>query len=258
MLYTFHPRAFMNALELTIEWLPVALQAWIFVLFLRKALYRRFPVFFVYTVCQIATGLLRGISLGSQNFFYIYWWSAAIIAVLSFLSLHESFRSIFHTFYRLPWFRLLWPGTIVLIWVYAAWRAAVHPQVHFTRAGAMLVSVAIVVSYTIVGLALLFFLMVKIVQVRWHLYEFHIVYGLGLTALGMMIAALLRSEFGTKFAWVTEWGPPLAYLIGVLVWLSAFLRNEPRVRVDQPPEELLEQMRNNLDFIRKRFRRPLH
>ena len=76
----------MNALELTIEWLPVALQAWIFVLLLKKALYRRLPIFFVYTISQIATGIVRDILAGSRNYFYVYWWTAAIIAVLSFLS----------------------------------------------------------------------------------------------------------------------------------------------------------------------------
>jgi hypothetical protein len=245
----------MKALEFIIDWLPVVLQAWIFALLCSKKLYRRFPLFFVYTSCQIVTGLGQAALVGSKNYFYVYWWSAAIVALLSVLAIHESFRAIFKTFYRLSWFRLLWPGTIVLIWAYSAWRAAVHPQVHFTPGGAVLVSVAIVASYTIVGLVLLFFLLVKVVRIRWHLYEFNIVYGLGLVALGMMIAALVRSEFGTKYARLTEWGPPLAYLVGVYVWLSAFLRNEPQIKVDTPPEVLLQEMRQDLNFVRRILRR---
>jgi hypothetical protein len=245
----------MNVLEFIIDWLPVTLQVWILVLLARKGLYRRFPLFLLYTLVQIGTGLARAALVGSKDYFEVFWWTAATQALLSVLALHESFRAVFGAFYRLPWFRLLWPGTVALIWAYAAWRAWAHPPLHFTRAGAMLVSVAIVASYTIVGLVFLFFLLVKVIRVRWHLYEFNIVYGIGLTALGMMIAALVRSEFGTKFAWLTEWGPPVAYLAAVLVWLSAFLRKEPQIKIDTPPELLLQEMREDLSIVRRIFRR---
>jgi hypothetical protein len=245
----------MKAFELTVEWLPVMLQGWIFTLLWSKRLYRRFALFSLYTASQIITGVARAVLVGSKSYFYVYWWTAAIDALLSVLAIHESFRAIFGTFYRLSWFRLLWPGAIVTIWAYAAWRAWVHPQIHFTRASATLVSVAIVASYTIVGLVFLFFLLVKIVRIRWHLYEFNIVYGIGFAALGMMIAALVRSEFVTKYAWLSEWGYPLAHLVGVFVWLSAFLRQEPQIRVDIPPEVLLQAMREDLNFVRRIFRR---
>jgi hypothetical protein len=244
----------MKVLELIIEWLPIALQLWICVLFARRSLYRRFPLFLLYTVVQIGTGLVRVTLLNSKDYFYAFWWTAAVQALLSVLALQESFRAVFGAFYRLSWFRQLWPGTVALIWAYAAWRAWANPPLHFTRAGAMLVSVAIVASYTIVGLVLLFFLLVKVIRVRWHLYEFNIVYGVGLTALGMMIAALVRSEFGTKFAWLTEWGPPVAYLAAVIVWLSAFLRKEPQITIDTPPELLLQEMRKDLNIVRRIFR----
>jgi hypothetical protein len=246
----------MHALELIIEWLPVALQVWILIIFFAKrSLYRRFPLFLLYTVAQIGMVLARAYWFGSKNYFYVYWWTAAIQALLSVLALHEGFRAVFGTFYRLPWFRRLWPTTVSLIWAYAAWRAWVHPPLRFTRTGAMLVSIAIVASYTIVGLVLLFFLIVKVVRARYRLYEFNIVYGLGVTALAMMLAALVRSEFGTKFAWMTEWGPPLAYLIAVLVWLSAFLRQESQVKIGKPPEVLLQEMQDDLSIVQRIFRR---
>jgi len=241
----------MKALEISTEWLPLALQAWLLILLVNKGLSRRFPLFLLYIVSQIVTGLARATLISNKSYFYVYWWTAGIEALLSFLAIHESFRAVFRAFYRLQWFRMLWPGAIALIWAYAAWRAWANPPSHFTRTGAMLVSVAIVASYTIVGLALLFFLLVKIVRIRWHLYEFSIVYGIGFALLGMMIAALVRSEFGKKFAFMTEWGPPLAYLVGVLVWISAFLRTEPEIRIDTPPDVLLRGMRENLNVVRK-------
>ncbi len=244
----------MHALEFIIEWLPVTLQAWILFLLCRKGLYRRFPLFLLYTVVQIVTGLALAASVGSKGYFYLFWWTTALQGLLSVLALHEGFRAVFGTFYRLPWFRRLWPATVSVIWAYAAWRAWAHP-LHFTRTGAMLVSVAIVASYTIVGLVLLFFLVVKVVRARYRLYEFNIVYGLGITALGLMIGALVRSEFGTKFAWITEWGPTLAYLVAVLVWLSAFLRKESPVKIQKPPDVLLQEMQDDLSIVQRIFRR---
>src|SRR5260221_898413 len=176
----------MHALEFMIDWLPVTFQAWILFLLCRKSLYRRFPLFLFYTAVQIATGLVLAASVKSRMYFDLYWSTTAVQGLLSVLALHESFRAVFGTFYRLPWFRRLWPATVSLIWAYAAWRAWVHPQVRFTRTGAMLVSVAIVASYTIVGLVLLFFLVVKVVRARYRIYEFNIVYGLGITSLGLI------------------------------------------------------------------------
>ena len=111
-------------------------------------------------------------------------------------------------------------------------------------------------SFTIVGLVFLFFLLAKIIISGWYLYEFHIVYGFGLSSLGMVAGVLLRSEFGTKYGWLTEWGPPLAYLIAVIVWLSGFLRTEPKVTSNMPVEIVLQEMREDLSIV-KRIRRAL-
>src|SRR5207245_2597494 len=107
------------------------------------------------------------------------------------------------------------------------------------------------------GLVLLFFLLCKLVITRWHLYEFHIVYGFGISSGGMVGGVLLRSEFGTKFGWLTVWGPPLAYLLGVIVWLSAFLRQEPEIKMDTSPEVVLQEMKENLSIM-DRIQRALN
>lgn len=107
-------------------------------------------------------------------------------------------------FYRWPWFRLLWPGVISLVLGFCVWRAWVHPLAHFERGRATLMTAAIFPAYAILGLVLFFFLLVRILRIRWHLYEFNIVYGLGVCFAGEVVALLLRSEFGTRFDWLTE------------------------------------------------------
>jgi hypothetical protein len=249
-------RHFMHHLEFIIEWLPIPLQAWILVLLVRKGLTRRFPVFLFYTAYVTVIDLARVVLVGTAAYIYVYWSTEAIAVLASVLAIHESFRAIFGIFYRLTWFRFVWPGTVAIIWIYCAWRAWVHPPPHFARAGAALISGSIASSFTIVGLVFLFFLLAKVIISEWYPYEFHIVYGLGISSLGMVAGVLLRSEFGTKYVWLTEWGPPLAYLVAVTVWLSGFLRTEPKVSVDAPMEVILQQMQEDLSIVR-RIRRAL-
>jgi hypothetical protein len=251
-------RHFMRVLEFIIEWFPSPLAVWILALMIRKRLHRRFPWFFLYMLYYTITDLARTVLIGSAAYFDVYWGTEAVAFALAVLALYESFRAIFRTFFRLQWFRLVFPSAIVVIWVYCVWRASTHPPPlpRFGRTGAMLVSGVIGSSFTIVGLVLLFFILAKLVVTRWYLYEFHIVYGLGLASAGMVTAVLVRSEFGKKFIWLTEWGPPLAYLIAIFVWLSAFLRREPQIKIGTPPEVLLEEMQQDLSIVRRIFRRP--
>ena len=244
----------MRVLEFIIEWLTIPLEAWILLLMIRKSLHWRFPWFFLYMVYITLADVTRTVLIGSTVYIHVYWWTQAIAYMLSLSALYESFRAIFRPFYRIDWFRAVWPGVIVLIWVYCIWRAWTHPPPHFGRTGATLISGVIVSSFSTVGMVLLFFVLVKLVVTKWYLYEFHIVYGIGLTSAGMATAVLVRSEFGNKFVWWTEWGPPLAYLIALVVWVSAFLRREPQITIETPPEVLLQEMQQDLKSV-KRFSR---
>lgn len=246
----------MNTVEFILNWLPTAIQVWILALLIKKQLYRRFPIFFVYTAGLILAGFVRASTSTTTQYFYIYWWSEVLIVALSVWAIHESFSAIFGIFYRLPWFRMLWPGVIAVVWGFGVWRAWVHPLAHFGRGRTMLMTAAIFSAYTIVGLVILFFLLVRIVRVRWHLYEFNIVYGLGLSFAGEVVALLLRSEFGTRFNWLTKWSPPLTYFLAVAVWLAALLRTEPQIKIDRPPEALLAEMQEDLKIVRRIFRKP--
>jgi hypothetical protein len=38
-----------------------------------------------------------------------------------------------------------------------------------------------------------------------------------------MLAGLLRSEFGTKWDFFFSYAPSVAYILGCLIWLGAFL-----------------------------------
>lgn len=246
----------MHVLELLIEWLPSPLLAWLLFLLLRKNLGHRFPFFLAYVLYVTPIHLVRQILFGTSIHFLVYWTTEAVSFFLSLLAMYESFRAIFGIYRRFLWFRLLWPSTIALIWTYSAWRAWVHPPTSVTQGGAILISVAILSAYTIVGLMILFFSLVRIVITLWYPYEFHIVAGLGLASAGMVAAGLVRSQFGTRFPWFIAWAYPMATLAAVIVWIAGFLRRETPIMIDRPPEELLREMREDLKII-ARIRKAL-
>jgi len=242
----------MHALEFVIAWVTLPLRAWLVYLLLRKKLHRRFPLFFAFAFYSTLVDLLRHFLLGKTGLFSsVYWLTEALSFVLSLLAMYESFQAIFGIYRRFFWFRLLWPGTIAVIWTYSAWRAWVHPPTSITRGGVLLISVAILSAYTIVGLMILFFSLVKLIITRWYPYEFHIVAGLGLTSAGLVAAGVVRSQFGTRFPWFIAWAYPIASLLAVMLWIRGFLITEAPIVIQQPPEKLLQEMKEDLKIIRR-------
>ena len=242
---------------LALEWTSVALQVWIFVLMGRRNLYGRFPLFAIYTAYMIVTTVLRSVFLSNRAvYFYVYWFSEPGQILLAILAVHESFMAVFRAFYLLWWFRLLIPGAIFASLVYSVWNAYAHRPLHVNATGAAIISMAIAAQYVIVALAVLFFSLLRIVHVRWRLYEFRIVFGFGTSALAVVFAGLIRSEFVTKFIFLSEWLPGMAYLFAVLIWLSAMLGQEPKngqnIAGKPSKEEVVGELRGQLRAI-KRF-----
>jgi len=246
----------MNWFGLALEWSSVALQVWIFVLMVRRNHYRRFPLFALYTAYLILATALRSLFLSNRRiYFYIYWFTEPGEILLAVLAVQESFRAVFRAFYLLWWFRFLFPGAIAAALGYAAWHAYAHPPFHASPIGAAIISMAIAAQYVIICITVLFFVLLRIIRVRRRPYEFSIVFGFGISALALAFAGLVRSEFGTKFSFLSEWLPGVAYLVAVVIWLSAMLGEEPKnghiIAVRPSSEELVDDLRNQLQTLKK-------
>jgi hypothetical protein len=79
-------------------------QACIAVVMLRRGLYRRFKFFFAYIVTQALIFSLIFPSYLRHNYwayFYLYWFSNAVSAVLGFQVIHEVFLDVFRPFHTL-------------------------------------------------------------------------------------------------------------------------------------------------------------
>jgi len=213
------------------------LTAWVASLVVRRKLHRKFPFFFSYLCVSLLVTMLRlAVSGNYVMYFTVFWATEVIYAVLALLALYEVFHEVFRPFYMLWWwFRFLFPGAVILIAFVSIYSAIRHPALQAPRILQIIFGSAIAVNYLEAFLFSLFFALVLLLGVRWRGYPFGIVEGFGVSALGALIAFCLRSEFGAKFNTFARYAPPVAYLLGVLVWLYTFRRApDPEVAQAHP------------------------
>ena len=227
---------------------------------IRRKLHREFPFFFIYVVFAILADILRlSVSSDYQTYFKVFWATAALYDVLALLALHEVFHEVFLPFYTLWWwFRLLFPGTVGIAALVQIRRAILNPPIQAPPLVAAILSIGRVINWVEAALFGLFFALVLLLGVRWRSYPFGIVEGFGLSALGALIAYGLRSEFGTKYNTLVKYAPPVAYIVGVLVWLDTFLRQpDPELvhawRDKITPEQLLAEARGYIGILKRFF-----
>lgn len=221
----------------------------------RRRLFSRFPLFAIYTAYVLISAVLKLSTLSNRGqYFYVYWFSEPGEVLLSILSVYESFIRVFGDFYRLVWFRILFPGTIILALSYSGWYAYAHPPIHANGWAAAIISGAVAAQYIILGISVLFFILVRLLNIRSRVYESRIVMGFGLASVVYAFSGVLRSEAGSHFQLLSQYLPAIGYVIATCIWLSAMLVREPWSDQGIPPgvdHDLLKQMRSQLDALRK-------
>jgi hypothetical protein len=248
----------MYSLGHLLQWSSVALQLCILLLMARRKLFRQFPLFAIYTAYIVCITTLRSAVLSNRRLYFdVYWITEPGEILLGVLAVHESFMRVFRAFYALWWFRLLLPGSMAAALIYSGWIAYAHPPVYATRAGAAIISAAVASEYVIVGISVLFFLLVMLLRVRWRLREFRIVLGFGISALAMVFAGLLHSQNGTKLIFLSEYLPPVAYFLAVLIWLSAMLGRQGgnNWQVQRAPADVIKELRGHLGALGRFLKR---
>jgi hypothetical protein len=246
-------------LTLLVAGLAVALEVCILALLLLRKLQHRFPVFTWYIVCKIAVSLGRAVFLRNYRvYYYVYWFTEPIDVLLSIAAVYESSVKVYGAFFQIWRVRLVFLGAILAALGYSIWAAEHNRPAHFTGWNAAIIQLMLVVQYVIMGVVALFFLLRHLAGVRWRSYEFRFVFGFGVYATAIALAMIFRSEFGTKYAFLSERGPSVAYFVALLVWLSAVLGKEPDsglLPAGPPPSpELLEALRTQLRTVKKLLR----
>ena len=248
----------MKSIDLALLITSLALETCLAVNLLRRRVYREFPAFVVYTCYSVLAIAARLLVIGQYGrYFFVYWATYAAFALLEIWVLHEVFRWIFAAFYTLWWFWLFFPGIIATAALISIETTLRHPPIQVHPAVAQILSFGLAVNYVQMGLFGLFYVLIKFFGSRFWQYAFGIMLGLAASAIGTVIPYALRSEFGTRFNPLLNYLPTVAYLIGLLFWLDAFVRCPPPTNEDEEwyltanPQELLRIVRNYTAAVNK-------
>ncbi len=245
-------------LGLAIAIMCSALLVCILVLLSRRNLLRTFPFFLSYVLLDLMTTIAASITLSRPHvYFYFFWITTPLKVISAILAVHESFRRVFRVFYLVSWFRFCFPAAIAIALLYSALRGWFYPPVHASRVGTAIISTMMTAQYVILTISLGFFALVRLLHVPWRIHEYRFVLGFGVSSSAIAFAASVRSEFGTRFAFLSGMLPAVTYILVLLIWLSAVVYPLPakaELAREQlsllSPEEVVSRLRRQLATIR--------
>jgi hypothetical protein len=200
-----------------LNWLGLPALALLAIILIYRRWNRVFPYFLIYVISAEAIGLIR---LAASRFLpggysKIYWISDTVLAAAAFLAAYELlFRRLFPAFYRVRFYRSLFPAAAILITVLMIVSALFGG--HFS-----VLATAIHAYEFLLGAALFFFVLLMLVMGRhWGKQEFGIAFGFGLIASTSLIMLSIWSHASRRTAFA-GWSV-VAYDLACLIWLYCF------------------------------------
>jgi hypothetical protein len=247
----------MEKLGTILSLLSVGLVATLLSILLWRRLAHKFPLFFIYVISSLFSSILRFSASGNyQLYFKIFWATEALYALLALLALYEAFRQVFILDYETwPWFWAVFPGTVLILCVIFVGHALLNQPAGAPRIIAVILSFETVVNFVKGGLFLMFFVLAwLLLGENWPTYPYGVVLGFAVSSAGSLLAYWLFSVFGTKLNWLGKYGPPVSYILAVLIWIaSCFFPPEPkdRWRNFEDPEKALATVRQYLLALKR-------
>lgn len=234
----------MSLLKMSLWILPPAiLQAALLWALIRRKQYKAFPLFFSYTVFAIAAGLVRlGFYKNAAGYFWSYWFTEAVLALLGAAVVIEVYWKVFRGFHRIWWFRPIFPIAVGLSVTTAILRAFEHSSGVYNSLMIGITAAETAVRMLQVEIFVLLVLLIPFFGLRWQRYSFGIAAGFGFYSTIALLGTTKFYEFGTRFT--QAWGilSVVAYSIGILIWLWYFTgapsNKGPAVRPNLSAKEL--------------------
>jgi hypothetical protein len=218
-------------LRLVVDWCSLPILVLLSLILLRRRFYRELPLFFSYVVVTSLSTFVRLIVyavsrppafLHAHPFFYTYtyWISSLVMSAFAIMAVYEIFiKRLFAGFYRVRFYRYLFPTMAVAIVLFAILIAILSPQQPWMPIG---VADRVVVFIRLISLGFFTFLMIVMGR-AWTRHELAIVFSFGILA---------ATNFFTSVMWgknhkidqdsLVSYLPTIAWDIACVIWLIAF------------------------------------
>jgi hypothetical protein len=246
----------MSPLVLIADVISLCFRGALIVIIVRKGLTRSYPRFSAYLIFSICSTIARLLVRNHYAlFFYLFWTTEAVYAVLSVLVIVEIFHRVFRDLYENRAFRLVLGclGVIILAVILGL------PTTHHVDAApvtAVILTINLVLRLVQVSTLVLFLSFVVLLDLRRRRRDLAIILGYGLFAVVYLIALALRSQLGKNYDWSVTLGHPIAYDCATGIWLFAFSSSQPRLPPEQPTgASKAEQMAAQLGYFTEAQRR---
>jgi hypothetical protein len=199
----------------------------------RRGQWKAFLFFFIYLCFSMVTTTVR-LSVRNHDvaYFYVFYVTEAVYAILSGLVIVEAFRRVFVDFYENRKFQILLLLAFALIGVLVL-VAPIRHHLDASSVYAFILSANLSIRILQVAALALFLGLAVFLNLQGRRYEMGIVLGYGLFATVYLFALALRSQLGAKYTWTVTVGHPIAYDCAVVIWFWAFWKNEPKPTFEQ-------------------------
>jgi len=218
--------------------LPAVLQAYLAVVMVRRGLRAEFPAFFLYTVFQVSSFMLKFplYHLGPYKLYFNVYWSCKVLELaLGFMVIHEVFSYIFRPYEALRdlgnvLFR--W-AAVVLVLVAAVMVLSSSGGVGLTPLMNIILTLDRSISMMQCGLVLLLLLFSSYVGLTNRNHVFGIALGFGLASAIDLCIWTVRARFGGGADTVFSLLSGASFLLAVVTWTGYLLSPDPERRTVQ-------------------------
>jgi hypothetical protein len=232
-----HPAAMnLTYTQLAIVFLSPMLQAAICVAMIRKKLFREMPLFLSYTIIHavFAYVLFFTFKKSYTAYFFLYWSSEIVDALLTFLVIQEVFSTVFRPYEALRLLGIwLFRGSLLVLIAIAIVMAPGSQPFGFDKLVSSLIIVQRSILFVQAGLIFFLILSSRLFGLTWRTYVFGVALGFGAMACVTGLAVALRSRVPAP---LNDWLAtmvPFGYIVGVVVWTYYMLMPSSSLDVDR-------------------------
>jgi hypothetical protein len=235
-----------------LEYSPMVLLSVLLFFLLKRRCWRSVPWFFSYAAFALCADLARFISHNERKaYFWTYWTTEAVYAVLGVSVMYEVARRVFGNLGRSWWPRLLFPGMIVVSAILTVGRGAAVPPGLSNRAMALIILGEIFKNFLEVIMFATLVTLVPVLGLQWRQYAFGVATGFGVYSIVALLTTTRFSVLGLSYYFSWELALIISYSCSVLIWLFFFSAPEKTVPPHGPSVLSFEE----LNVYRKLLRR---